>query len=264
MAERIAQYRGAGYHVLALTDHGVTHDVTGLGNRSMLVISGQEYHPPGPGGRGALHLVALHVPHGFALTEKDTIDANRCIAKVKRAGGLTLLAHPYWCGLGYEDFKRLKGLSAVEVYNTICDGVGRGCSENEWAHALDDGMVLPVVAVDDVHSRNGRDAFGGWTWLKMPSLSTSHVLRAVRTGACYASCGPKIHDFGLRNGKLRIRCSAAATIHFISGPAQGASRWAEEGKAVTVFSIDRPRWRFVRGVVTDAAGRRAWTSPITL
>jgi hypothetical protein len=262
--ERIAQYRAAGYDVLALTDHRVTHDVAGLSDRSMLIIGGQEYHPTCPGGGIPFHLVALHVPHGLHFTEKESTSANRCIAKVHRAGGLTVLAHPFWCGQGYENFKHLKGLSAIEVYNTTCGWAGRPCSENEWAHALDDGMILPAVGVDDAHSKDGGDLFGGWTWLKMPSLKVSNVLQAVRTGACYASTGPKIHDFGVRDGKVRLRCSPAAAIHFVSGPARGACRRAEEGKALRTFSIDPPKWPYVRGLVIDPAGRRAWTNPIKL
>ena len=263
-AERVDQYRRAGYDVLALTDHRVTNDVTGLSDRSMLVISGQEYHPACPDVPIPYHLVALHVPHGLRFTKTESAHANRCIAKVRRAGGVTILAHPFWCGQGYEDFKHLKGISAIEVYNTTCNWAGRPCSENEWARALDHGRTLPAVAVDDAHSRDGGDLFGGWTWLKMPSLTVEHVLQAVRTGACYASTGPKIHDFGVRKGKVVLRCSSAGAIHFISGPAKGARRQAEAGKTIRSFRIDKPNWPYIRGLAIDPAGRRAWTNPIEL
>ena len=263
-SQRVAQYRGAGYQVLALTDHEATNDTTGMSNKRFLAISGMEYHPHCPTSRIGYHLIALNVPHGFRLTPKEHQHPNRCIAKVKRAGGLTFLGHPFWCGHAYEDFRKLKGLEAVEIYNTTCAWFGRACSESEWSCALDHGMCLPIVGVDDTHSNNDRDLFGCWTWLRMRSLSVANVLKAVRTGACYASTGPKIHYFGVKDGKLRLRCSPAAKIQFASGPALGRPRIAKEGKTVTGFSIDVPDWPYARAVVTDPTGRQAWANPISL
>lgn len=260
LAEHVVQHRRAGYHILAITDHRLTNDVSGLSNQKMLVVSGMEYHPDCPASPLAYHLVALNVPHGFAFT--DAQNANNCIAEVRTAGGETILAHPHWCGHEYQTFKHLEGLAAVEVYNSVCDGMGRPSSENEWDNILDDGIMLPAVGVDDSHF--SRDGFECWTWLKMPSLSVANFLNALRRGACYASCGPKIHDFRIRDGKVRLRCSPAAKIHFVSGPSLGARRRAEEGRSITAFSIDVPDWPFIRATVTDAAGRKAWANPILL
>ncbi len=261
-ADRVVQYRGAGYDVLALTDHRATNDVRGLSDRKMLVISGMEYHPPCATRPGLYHLVGINVPHGLALRHPD--DANRCIAQVKRAGGETILAHPYWTGHMLSDYVGLKGLAAMEVYNTTCDRAGRACSENEWSHGLDRGFVMPAVAVDDAHGGPEADMFEGWTWLKMPSLSVANVLKALRNGACYGSCGPKIHDFRVVGGKVRLRCSPVKTIHFVSTNGSGARRRAKEGKQITTFAIDAGQRAYIRAAVTDAAGRRAWTNPIFL
>jgi len=82
---------------------------------------------------------------------------------------------------------------------------------------------------------------------------------------CYVSCGPKISDFKIKDGKVCLRCSAAAKIQFIGGPGgMGIRRRAEEGKLIKSFSIDVPDWPYVRAVVMDAAGQRAWTNPILL
>jgi len=262
--EAVALYREQGYDVLALTDHHTTNDVRALAIQKILLVSGIEFHPPLPG--RPCHLVGLNVPHGFKFA--DVKDANRCIAEVEAAGGLTILAHPFWCGLEYEDFHHLEGLAAIEVWNTTCDGIGRACSDNEWAYALDRGLRLPAVAVDDAHwKRRGAlgDAFRGWTWLKMPSPTVRNVLKAIRTGACYPSCGPKIHDFRITGGKVLLRCSPAARICFMAGPSQGARRVAADGRSIRAFSCELPTsWAFVRAVVTNAKGSSAWTNPIFL
>jgi len=263
-AQRITQYRRAGYDVLALTDHSATHDVRNLSDGRMLILSGMEFHLQCPTSRHTYHLVALNLPPEFRFGPKEMNFPNRCIAKVRRAGGLTFLGHPYWSGHSYRDFKNLKGLEALEVYNAGCDYCNRACSENEWAYALDHGLVLPIVGVDDTHTEAGHDLGRCWTWLKMPSPSPAGVLRAVRTGASYASCGPKIHHLGLKDGRLSLRCSPATKIQFTSRPTKGLTRWAENGKTITAFSIDAPELSYVRAVVTDSAGQRAWTNPILL
>lgn len=264
-SEQVNQYRQAGYDVLALTDHYKTNDISGFGGKRFLVVSGMEYHPPCPTSSNIHHLVALNVPHGFDFGPKEKDHANRCIAKVNRAGGLTILAHPYWCGHSFEDFKYLKGLAAIEVCNSICARIGRSCSENEWSYAMDHGMVLPGVGSDDVHFNDEHDMFGSWTWLKMPSLTARGVVEAIRTGACYASTGPVIHYFGIKDGKLRLRCSPAGRIEFICNPPAGASRIAKEGKTISAFSAEIPKnWNYVRARVTDPTGKMAWTNPIEL
>jgi hypothetical protein len=261
-AERVEQYRAEGYHVLALTDHEATNDVTALAGGEMLVIGGVELHPPDPAGE-SFHLVGLHVPFGFADSEGE--DANECIARVRAAGGIVILAHPYWCGQAFQDFAHLRGLSAVEVYNGTCDYAGRPCSENEWAYALDHGAALPAVGVDDCHlGLGGVDVFAAWTWLRMPAVTAENVLAAVSQGACYASCGPVVEDFRLAGGQVRLGCSPAAKIQFLSGRAQGVTRWADPGQTIRDFTVDRPNWPYVRAVVTDPSGRRAWTNPLTL
>jgi hypothetical protein len=204
------------------------------------------------------------VPHGFSFENPE--DPVRCLAQVTEAGGINLLAHPYWSGMATEDFRHLMdGFAAMEVYNSTCDRYGKPSSENEWAYCLDHGHAIPIVGNDDVHCAYGEDVFDCWTWLKMSAPTAANVIKAVRTGACYASCGPKIHDFGISRGKVRLRCSAAAKIYFIGGPMGfGARRRAEDGKSITTFSMDVPDWPYVRAVVVDSSGHKAWTNPIIL
>ncbi len=262
-ADRIAQYRRAGYDVLALTDHNLTNDVEHLHSKGMLVISGAEYHPKCRGSVDAYHLVALGVPHGFRL--RGAGSANAYIKQVNAVGGLVILAHASWCGFQFPAVRNLRGLAGVEVYNTVCDIAARGSSESEWVYMLDHDLALPAVAVDDTHSADGDDLFGGVTWLKMSKPTSENVLKAIRTGCCYASSGPRIHDFRVAGGKVLLRCGPARSIH-IAGPmpGRGRGRFARDGKRITRFAIDVPDWRYVRGVVVDEKGRRAWTNPIVL
>lgn len=262
--DRVEQYRRGGYDVLAITDHRVRSDVRGLSDKKMLVLGGMEFHPPGPlADAGPWHFVAVHIPPEFAFSDPDHVETS--LREVRDAGGVNILAHPFWCGFSYRDFEPyLPQLDAVEVYNSTCDRIGRPCSENEWSYTLDRGWPLPAVASDDVHGMDDEDVMEGWTWLKLKSRTPAEVLRAIRQGCCYASCGPKIHDFRIRDGKATLRCSPVQSIYFLGRSAKGGRRRrAEEGKAIRSFTADLPRSPFVRAVVVDSRGRRAWTNPIT-
>ena len=260
--DTVRDYRKAGYDVLVMTDHLKTNPVRKYnGKNKMLVISGMELHPAVPGRKDLFHMVAINVPQTFTSTQG--MDAQKAINDANKAGGLVTLAHPFWCGLEYADFKHLKGLAAIEVWNTICDvAAGRGTSENEWAYMLDRGMTLPAIGVDDTHG-GPTDIFGGWTWLKMKSPTTANVLKAIRSGACYATTGPVIKDCRIEDGKLKLKCSPVKTINFKAGPGAGLRKNADDGKAIGSYTVDAPTsWPFVRAVVTDANGKQAWTQPI--
>lgn len=260
LAGRCRQYREAGYHVLAVTDHERTSQTDGLSGEGFLVIGGMETHPPDPAG-GLYHLVCLNVPHGFSLAGID--DANERIRRVREAGGEVIIAHPYWCGHTLADLLPLDGAVAVEVYNATCSKIGKAFSSVHWDDLLAAGRMLPAVAVDDVH--RGRDIFMGWTWLKMQELTVESVLQALRSGCFYASCGPRIRDFQVTDGVARLRCSPVVEVHFIGRNAAGRSFYADAGEPFTeVEAPVNPGMRYVRCEVVDAAGNRAWTNPVIL
>lgn len=261
-AEQIERYVTAGYDILALTDHHGTNNIAPLVRNDIMVVSGMEYHPLCPGNPIEYHLVALNVPHGFTLTDKT--DAAACVREVRAAGGESILAHPFWNGLTLEQMLRVRDVVAVEVYNSSCDYTGRAVAENEWSQCLAQKWHLPCVASDDSHWRTLPDFFMGWTWLKMPELTVPALLNALRSGACYASTGPEIRDFRIENGMVRLQTSPAAAVHFMCGPGggQGCRILPADGESITSAEIPVPKWPFVRAVVTDARGKRAWSNPI--
>lgn len=256
-------YHKAGYHVLALTDHHKTNDVRGLSGKNFLVISGLEYHPHCNGSREPHHLVAIGVPYGFGFDRLEPADANACIAAVKAGGGVTFLAHPLWCGHRYDMYSYLRDLVGVEVYNSTCGRRGRPDSEADWCHLLDAGRILPALAVDDSHG--GDDRFDGWVWLRMGSLTLRSVMSALRSGCYYSSTGPKIHDFRVRRGVAEVSCSPVQSIYLMAHSCFGNRRQAEPGKNIRKFAHPvGEKWKYVRAVVADHAGRKAWTNPIVL
>lgn len=257
-------YRKKGYDVLALTDHERSNDIRGLSGPGFLVINGIELHPLYPGHKCRNHhIVGLGVPHGYPLSRKAQKDVRECMRQIDNLGGIAILAHPPGVNVRPQLLADVPALAAFELWASHQQTTGGGDREREWAAGLDAGIYLPAIAVDDAHTQS--DVATAWTWLKMKSLSTRSVLSAIRAGACYASTGPQIKDFRATAETVEIRCSSCATIALLGPGAKRAVRKAPaKGRGIGSHRIPRPDWPFVRAVVTDRAGGKAWTNPLPL
>jgi len=257
-------YRKKGYDVLALTDHERSNDVRGLGGRGFLVINGIELHPLYPGHRCRNHhIVGLGVPHGYPVSRAAQKDVRACIQQIEDLGGIAILAHPPGVNVRPQLLADTPALAAFELWASHQQGTGGGDREREWAAGLNAGIYLPAIATDDAHTE--ADVATAWTWLKMKSLSTRSVLSAIRAGACYASTGPEIKDFRVTAETVELRCSSCATISLLGpGAKKAVRRGPAKGRGISGHTIPRPHWPFVRAVVTDRAGGKAWTNPVVL
>jgi hypothetical protein len=256
--KRVLQYHDANYDVLAITDHHEVVPVQDLARPDMVLIQSLEAHPPCPDGP-IYHLVCLNVPAGFSCITDEP--AQQLVDRVRAAGGEVILAHPYWCGHTVEQINALRGLLAIEVYNSTCRRIGKADSTVVWDYLLATGNLLPAVGVDDVHADD--DLFGAWTMLRVQEATAEGVMDALRQGAFYASCGPEIRGFGYANGTYFIRCSPVVEISFIGRGAQGRCVRAAPGQTLReALWTAGPNQPYIRAMVTDEAGRRAWTPPL--
>jgi hypothetical protein len=257
--ERIEQYRDAGYHILALTDHEIACDLAGKIGPEFLVIGGMESHPPCPFGGDMYHLLCLNVPKNFSLPEHTNAETR--ISLVKHAGGIVFMAHPYWCGHNLNHLMAVEGYTGIEVYNGTAEKIGKPISAVHWDDLLDAGRFVSAIAVDDTH--RGRDIFMGWTMIRARSLDTPSVVEALATGAFYASSGPVIEDVRVKGAKIVVQCSPVAQINFISRRSHGLRVYAEDGGFITDAECSiRDILKYVRIEVVDQTGRRAWTNPM--
>jgi hypothetical protein len=270
-AETVRQYREEGYDVLVLTDHSKVTDVDGLSDDGIVVLSGQEVHPTGS--RGILyHLLAVNVRERIAgnqLTPQEAIDAAR------RQGGLVYGAHPTWCGLTSAEVNEMEDLAGIEVWNATCLRHAKPSSEALWDELLDVGRMLPAIAVDDCHrpSELYRGDFAqAWIMLRAEEKTAESVMAALAAGRYYATLGPEIRDFrlepdeGANSGwRAHARFSPASSVRFVGNSWTGRCYEFPEGSGVTEFSHEiSERGKYVRLVVEDSRGLRAWSGPIAV
>jgi hypothetical protein len=174
--------------------------------------------------------------------------------------------------LTIEDGRALASAHAVEIYNHGCAVENdRGDGFYLMDQLANEGRRLTAIATDDAHFRHGDyDAFGGFVEVKTESLEPEVLLQALKAGDFYSSQGPRIYDFSLTANVASIDCSPAQAITLVTGTSRAL---AKIGRQITVAVFDladvgqnnRAKETpaiWIRAIIIDAAGRRAWTNPI--
>jgi predicted metal-dependent phosphoesterase TrpH len=273
--ERLVEhYEGAGFDVLAITDHWVRTETPSTDG--LLVIPSSELSCRLPGEHEG-HLLALGIDEDPLEFVRGRPDLASAAAWTGEHGGVTYLAHPYWTGVPAAELSAYDGLTGIEVYNAGCElEVGRGLSTVHWDELLGDGSGCLGIATDDSH-HPGLDSGFAWVWARAGERSQAAVLEALATGRFYSSSGPVIHELSLENGAVEVRCSASRRVTLCTGRKRGSSVSAgpsgykyggeilaesDEGEIVAARLERPPRSPYGRLEIVDAQGRKAWTNPL--
>ena len=290
----LAHYRMGGYDFVALTDHEMITDRTTASRPDFLVLPGIELDVDRTELGGSYHIVGIGIATGqaggdgseapTAFVPERGLAAQEAINRIVAAGGIAIIAHPYWSGLTAADLLRLRGYSALEVFNTGCEGeVARGSSSVHWDELLTRGREIRAVASDDSHWP-GFDSLHAWTVVRAAELSQPAIVEALRLGHYYASTGPEILSARLVGSQVEVECSPASAIALVCdarrGGRVGASR-REPGVFATRQRLEQgfaglDPWhpltsarfhlrgdeRYARVQVVDQLGRLAWTNPL--
>jgi hypothetical protein len=89
------------------------------------------------------------------------------------------------------------------------------------------------------------------------------LLEAMKAGHSYSSQGPLIHEFAITGGSAHVACSPVTTAALVG---RGTRVAFQLGRQMTKASLPTERFAgdWCRLVVTDAAGKSAWTNPVWL
>ena len=272
-----AAYRSAGYDFVQLSEHFLEQfgwpiaDTRRLRANDFTTLIGGELHAMATAGGDLWHILAAGLPLDFSRPRAGE-SGPELARRAREAGAFVVIAHPGWSQLTIEDGRALDAAHAVEIYN---HGAAMELDRGDGAYLLDrlvdEGRRLSVVAVDDAHFNHpDHDAFGGFVEVKAESLDPDALLAALKAGRFYASQGPRLYDVRVGRDEVAVDCSPVNSIALLTGGSRTLSR---VGKQIVGASFDLAAARrearlddaavkWLRAVVIDAAGRRAWTNPI--
>jgi hypothetical protein len=294
----LAFYKAHGYDFVALTDHNrvtVIEPPEGL-----LLIPGIELTQnstrcspkPAPGYRCLFHTGGLFLDpardrrHGERIPLAYSPDRLRAYEHqldiVDELGGIGVLNHPlFHFALNARMISELaKRTQLVELVNASLDAqdpAGRPNAERRaeelWDNVLSRGTLVYAIATDDAHhfddararAKRGKFAYiGDRAWIMVRAEKSAASIRdAVTKGDFYASTGVILEKLEVSRERIAIQIRSAhppMTTRFVGR--DGAELATVTGLEATY----RPRGDegYVRAVVSDDAGRKAWIQPLML
>jgi predicted metal-dependent phosphoesterase TrpH len=251
LAQVVAFYRERGYDFLAMTDHDIFTDLSEFTTPHFLALSSDEVTV-----RGRDHIVGLNLkgPVESFTTHQATIDA------IADQRGLAIIAHPNWTHLSVERCLQLNGYTAIEILNVVCNFLEyNGYALEYWDQLLTRGVRIWGIASDDAH-RIAHQGAKAWIAVNAEQLSAEDVLRNIRSGNFYASAGPRFEGFEVAKGTIRVRCSPAVEVRFMTGGWNPAHRI--RGEAVTEAEYTpRAGDPYVRVEIVNGEMQSAWSQP---
>ncbi|MHB8874708.1 MAG: CehA/McbA family metallohydrolase [Myxococcaceae bacterium] len=295
--EEVARwYSEHGYDFIVFTDHNYVTRQAGHG--SMLAIPGVELTAnlatcepaPRSGMSCNLHVNALFVdpariggaPSATASTRRLDVYA-RELEQASALGALAQVNHPnFRYGADADLLTGLAGRGArlLEIANEAQDSDNPGDADHPstealWDAVLTRGQTLYAVASDDAHdyddaaerSARGEEVYTGDRGFVMvrAKKDAGSIRRALEQGDFYASTGVVLSRLEAGPGFLALEAAASS-----EGPHR--SQLLGEGGRVLATVVGRsPRFelaglpdRYVRAVVVDRLGHKAWTQPLRL
>lgn len=257
-------YKANGYDFIALTDHWKRTVEGGAYLRDgMLVLPGIELDYTLPA--QVVHIVGVGVDESI-LNEPRHNGIQSGIDAIRKAGGRAILGHPAWSLNTPEMIASMRNLTAAEIYNTVSGAPWNGDRADSTGIldvAAANGNLLNTVAADDAHFYNG-DACASWIMLQADELTQESVLAALDKGAYYATRGPRFEQIEVTEEEVRVRCSEVQQVIFHTNRFYAHGRTVT-GEKLTEAAFKRaPADRFMRIILIDENGKRAWCNPIVL
>ena len=263
--ETLDLYQANGYDFIALTDHWKrTSNETHMHN-GMLVIPGIELDYTLPA--QVIHIVGIGVDE-TVLNATRNGGAQSGIDAIRKAGGRAILAHPAWSLNTPETINAMRGLTAAEVYNSVSGAPWNGDRADSTGIldvAANNGCILKTVAADDAHFYTGEEC-ASYIMLQAESLTQENVLRALDAGAFYSTRGPRIEQIEVTEDEIHVTCSEVNCAIFHSNLYYVKDRTVTgEGFTHFTYKINHARGEYyVRIILIDKDGKRAWSNPILL
>ncbi|HLK92496.1 MAG TPA: CehA/McbA family metallohydrolase [Polyangia bacterium] len=293
--EVVRWYEARGYDFIVFTDHD--HVTAPPSTPSMLVIPGVELtqnlrrcDPPAPPGHICpLHVNALFVtppaagvlPWGLSGGIDRLGRYRRALDTARALGGIAQLNHPNFHDAADAPLVTAlagDGLALMEIANQAWDSNndppdGRPSTEALWDAVLSTGATLYGTATDDAHHyedaaaarARGEPVFVGDLGFVMVRArkDPAAIREALVQGQFYASTGVVLGRVERTATALEIEVAADAPgpHRFTFIGRNGRLLAASDGRAAS-FPLAQAAGGYVRAVIRDQRGRRAWVQPV--
>jgi hypothetical protein len=278
--EVAALYRRGGYDFICITDHNRATDPKEAGSEegSFLVVPGIEFTYQGVES-SYIHISAIGLARDDELPDSpcNLGEGMRQIVEViNKSGAFSVLNHPNWCwGYGTGDIARVPNAHAFEVYNgaSACnnDGDSEHPSTDElWDSILSRGIRLFGIASDDAHDYSvvnptyAEPPFTGWICVRAESLSRQAIMESLFRGDFYASNHPVIASMSLSRERLEIRIQEIGEIRYTTTFLGKHGRVLRRVAGQEALYLPDGSEGYIRAVVSDTDGHKAWTQPVFL
>jgi len=215
----------------------------------------------------------------------------RNIAAIRGEGAIAQVNHPnlLW-SLKPEDLAEIPDGTLLEIWNGSGpyinnlggdDGAGdiRPSTEELWDWLLSRGKVVWGVGSDDSHTYQVPRVYEpdaaapgrAWIMVHAPSLTPGALRAAITNGEFYASTGVTLKTIDSDDSKLSLTIDVGSSGDSSWAPPRYMTRFVgKNGETLSSVGGQNPVYRFkgsegyVRAVVTDSNGKRAWTQPVFL
>lgn len=269
--EAVRKYAENGYDFVALTDHSVYNRESYAPETGMVIIPGVEVHTlleEAGAGERVYHSVFLgedNESNGFLHDERILIDNVKSQEEFQKyldlaysKNNIAFYSHPEWSQTPPRYFDKMKGLAGIEIWNTASSYRDYDINAPYWDDLLGQGMRLAGIAVDDAHKEH--QYLGGWIMVNAEKNVPS-ILSAIKNGAFYSSCGPVIKNFYFDGKHAVAETEEECEKIFICSDKHKHKVGENSSFFETEIADD---CQYIRAVVKDKHGKRAWTNPIYL
>lgn len=295
-SEAVELFKTHGYQFLCFSEHDLYTDYSKEFNcENFIILPGIEASAYLFDKEGGARIKCHHI-HGILGTKKEQQEATaplfshmerfepdvyyrtwdgaavaqKLADKLRAKGCITQYNHPIWSRVREGEFIHTTGLWALEIFNydTVNES-GTGYDVTYWDVMLRDGKQIWGTATDDNHNPGTfDDCCGGWIGVQADELTHEAILEAMKSGNFYSSAGPKIHTWGIIDGKAYVSCSNVRRINFMTGNHinDGLTIMTDTVlEEITEGSYElKGHETYIRVECIDWLGRCAWSNPIYL
>lgn len=254
--DSVARYAEKGYRVICLSDHDFVSRLPSSAFPGALLIPNTEISWP--------HLLHIGAKGDGKLEDLKFPAAQKRIAE---EGGFSVLCHPRWSNLNWQELRDGSGANAVEIWNYSCElENATGYALTDWDLLLQSGARLWGTAADDTHFKGPCSSCdGGWIMVQSAELAQEAILDSMLSGAFYSSQGPSLFRVAVEVGQIQVECSPAVELRAVAdGVGSGEVLFSPKPK--TDWTLNFGKWgtqpkRYLRIEIKDSEGRLAWTNP---